>query len=86
MNKIEFADNLRVCTIKHLKGIEVEEEYKKVVDRFIYYMGAYCAELKYTEGEILHNDKLYASVFRLFNSVILKRDFDLEFNQKLEKV
>ena len=86
MNKIEFADNLRVCTINHLNGKEVEEEYKKIVNRFIYYMGAYCAELSYTEGEILRVDELYESVFKLFNSIILRKEFDLEFNQKLEKV
>ena len=73
-----FANNLRECTISHLNGNQINIEYEFFVGKFIYYMDAYCAELKKTQGDILNNDKMYDSVFSLFNSVIIKKQLNLE--------
>lgn len=75
-----FENNLRECTISYLKGNKISDEDKYFVDKFIYYMGAYCAEMKSTtEYEILYNDKLYKKIFSLFQSVILNKQLKLEF-------
>ena len=71
-----FANDLRKCVIDELKGEPIDERYQKVVNRFIYYMEAYCAELKCTECDILMNDKKYESVFSLFNNIIFKKEFN----------
>jgi hypothetical protein len=73
-----FAQTLRESTINFLNGKEVENEHKLYVDKFLYYTDAYCAEMKTTIEEILHNDKTYNMVFRLFNSVILTKQLNLE--------
>jgi len=73
-----FDNNLRECTISYLNGNEINEDYKYFVDKFIYYMGAYCAELKTTDSEILNDDKLYKSVCSLFKSVVLNKQLKIE--------
>lgn len=74
-----FAQSLRESTIDFLKGNQINDEYKIYVDKFLYYTGAYCAELKSTTiDDILNNDKTYNMIFNLFNSVILKNQLSLE--------
>ena len=73
-----FAQTLRESTIQFLNGNEVEKENKLYVDKFLYYTDAYCAEMKTTIEEILHDDKTFTMVFRLFNSVILNKQLNLE--------
>jgi len=73
-----FANNLREYTISHLNGNQINNEYDFFVSKFIYYMDAYCAELKKTHGDILNNDKMYESVFLLFNNVVIKKQLNLE--------
>ena len=73
-----FAQTLRESTIQFLNGNEVENENKLYVDKFLYYTDAYCAEMKTTIEEILHDDKTFNMVFRLFNSVILNKQLNLE--------
>ena len=73
-----FAQTLRESTIQFLNGNEVEKENKLYVDKFLYYTDAYCAEMKTTIEEILHDDKTFNMVFRLFNSVILNKQLNLE--------
>jgi len=73
-----FDNNLREFTISYLKGNEINEDYKFLVEKFIYYMGAYCAEMKTTDSEILNNDKLYKSVSSLFKSVIMEKQLNME--------
>ena len=42
-------------------------------------MGAYNAEMKTTEGDILNDDRLYKSVCSLFKSVIMEKQLNVEF-------
>lgn len=49
----------------------------RVLNEFINYLSAYCADLKYTETEILINDKLYNMVYQLFESVVLNKKYQL---------
>ncbi len=72
-----LANDIRKCVINELKGEPIDSRYEKVVGRFIYYMDAYCAELKCTECDILLNDERYESVFSLFNNIILKKEFSI---------
>lgn len=73
-----FAQTLRQSTINFLNGKEVENENKLYVDKFLYYTDAYCAEMKTTIDDILLDDKTFNMVFRLFNSVILTKQLNLE--------
>ena len=74
-----FAQILRESTIDFLNGNQINDEYKIYVDKFLYYTDAYCAELKSTTiDDILNNDKTYNMIFNLFNSVILKKQLNLE--------
>jgi hypothetical protein len=44
-----FDKNLREFTISYLKGNEeINEDYRYFVDKFIYFMGAYCANLNWS--------------------------------------
>ena len=61
--------DLRNQAIQFFQGIIIEDE---IVKKFISYIKAFCAELKFTEVEILNDDKLFDKVFHLFNVVVLK--------------
>lgn len=62
---------IRELTIKSFNEDIIENKY--IVDKFKSFMDAYCAELKgTTEYEILNNDKLFNTVFQLFESVMSK--------------
>jgi len=74
-----FENNLRECTISFLKGNEISDDYKYYVEKFLYFIGAYNAEMKTTEAEILNNDKLYKSVCSLFKSVVMQKQLNVEF-------
>lgn len=74
-----FENNLRECTIYFLNGKEINDDYKYYVEKFLYFIGAYNAEMKTTEFEILNSDKLYKSVFSLFNSVIMQKQLNVDF-------
>jgi len=65
MNPLE----LRKQAIQFFQGITVENE---IVKKFIDYIKAFCAELKYTEIEVLNSDKLFDNVYHLFNVVVMK--------------
>ena len=72
-----FAQSLRESTINYLNTNQTTEN-QIYVDKFLYYTDAYCAEMKTSIEEILYDDKTYNMVFRLFNSVILKKQLNLE--------
>lgn len=62
---------IRELTIKSFNEDIIEN--KDIVEKFKSFMEAYCAELKgTTEYEILSNDKLFNSVFHLFENVMVK--------------
>lgn len=50
---------------------------KEIVLEFKKYLDAYCAELKYTENDILLNDEHYELVYGLFDNIILKNKPEL---------
>jgi hypothetical protein len=72
-----FDNNLREFTISHLNGNKIDEDYKFLVEKFIFYMDAYCAEMKTTDSEVLNNDKLYKTVSSLFKSVIMEKQLNM---------
>lgn len=61
--------NLRELTILSFQGEEIKES-QKIVKRFRGFIEAYCAELNRTEHDVLLNDKTYAIVLSLFDSLI----------------
>ena len=61
---------LRKTTIDYFNGGKCINE---TVKKFIDYITAYCAEMKLTEFDILHNDKLFNSVYHLFETVVLQK-------------
>lgn len=73
-----FAQSLRESTILSLKGNTISEEDKIFVDKFLSYTDAYCAEMKTSIDEILLDDKTFNLVFKLFNSVILTKQMNLQ--------
>jgi hypothetical protein len=50
---------------------------REIVLEFIKYLEAYCAELNYTEWDVLLNDEHYDVVFELFQNIILKNKPEL---------
>lgn len=62
-------DNLRELTILAFQGEEIKEE---IVERFKWFIEAYCAELKRTENDVLFNDETYDMVLSLFDNVMSK--------------
>lgn len=69
---MEISNNLRRATIDKINGNEISEKDKIIVKDFIKYLDAFCADLNYTEFDILLNDENYEMVFGLFDNVILK--------------
>jgi hypothetical protein len=65
---------LRQLAIDFFNGIESTNE---ILKKFIDYIGAYCADLKCSESDILYNDKLFNNVYGLFEIVILKKQYQL---------
>lgn len=67
------SSNLRKLAKEFIfEGIKSEN---KILIDFVNYIFAYCAELKCTEFEILTNDKLYYTVYNLFESVVLHKKY-----------
>lgn len=60
---------LRAQAIQFFQGITIDNE---IVKKFIDYIKAYCADLKFTEIEILSDDKLFNNVYHLFDVVVMK--------------
>lgn len=65
---------LRQSAIDFFSGKECDNI---TVKKFIDYIGAYCADLKCNESDILYNDKLFNSVYHLFEVVILNKQYQL---------
>lgn len=67
---------IRENAIEQLKGNQPCEISKPVVDKFFNYLDCYCAELKFTEYDVLLNDEHYESVWSLFSNIVLKEKID----------
>lgn len=63
--------SLRESVISYLKEEKLFGD-KEIVFEFLKYLEAYCAELNFTEEDILLNDERYESVYNLFDAIILK--------------
>lgn len=62
---------IRELTIKSFN--EDISEYKDIVEKFKWFMKAYCADFKSTtEYDILSDDKLFNLVFDLFENAMVK--------------
>lgn len=59
---------LRELTANQLFNDEKSDE--PVVNSFIKYIDAYCAELKCTEQDILLDDEKYEQVFGIFSNIM----------------
>ena len=59
---------LRELTANQLFNDEKSDE--PVVNSFIKYIDAYCAELKCTEQDILLDDEKYGQVFGIFSNIM----------------
>ncbi len=68
--------SLRESLISYIREEKLFAD-KDLVLEFIKYLDAYCAELKYTEWDVLLNDDHYDRVYNLFTSVILKNKPEL---------
>lgn len=65
---------IRENAIKQLRGNQPCEVSKPVVDKFFWYLDSYCAELKFTENDVLLNDEHYELVWSLFSNIVLKEN------------
>jgi hypothetical protein len=54
---------------KRVSGHQVDHSTKPYVDKFMNYIDAYCAELKYTDVEILRDDDHFERVFEIYSSI-----------------
>lgn len=61
---------LRELTANQLFNDEKSDE--PVVNSFIKYIDAYCAELKCTEQDILLDDEKYEQVFGIFSNIMTR--------------
>lgn len=70
-----IPSNFRQLTYLVIHGEKIENN--EIVNDFVNYIQAYCAELKLTDYDIVLNDDLYNMVYDLFDSVILKRKYQI---------
>jgi len=66
-----MKSSLRESVISYLTDGKLFGD-RDVVFEFVKYLEAYCAELKHTEWDVLHNDEHYDSFYSLFDYVILQ--------------
>ncbi len=65
---ISNPEYLRELTVNQIFNDEKSNE--PVVNSFVKYIDAYCAELKCTEHDILLNDEKYDEVFGIFSRIM----------------
>jgi hypothetical protein len=64
-----MEQTLRECAIKFFKHGEMSKSFEKILRKLIYYIEAYCAELKFNIDEILFNDERWEQVWKIFHSI-----------------
>lgn len=73
-----ISPNFKQDAFLAYQGLEYSEK-TPFIKEFLHYIEAYSAELKISETDIFTNDKLFDTVYHLFDVVILQKK--LQFNE-----
>jgi hypothetical protein len=68
---------LKKLTITHQKGQIVGVENLPIVLDFVNYISAFCADLKFSEDDVLHNDEHFNMVYHLFEQNVLTKKYQI---------
>lgn len=69
-----MSQEVRNISKMYINGDKITDDESKKIKKFIHYIEAYCAELKISETDILHNDDTFDKVYNLYKSVMYKVD------------
>ena len=67
-----MPEEIRRIAISHFKNEKLTIEESSKIKKFLQYLEAYCAEMKFNEQDILLNDEHYEKVYSLYKNFMYR--------------